>query len=180
MRRKPSGSHWVQNMPLERNRPSSAVLAAGSISVTISSVKLSGTTRDGQALVVQQIVACAQRAAVQRHRQQFLVFALQNSAAGRPRLPRDRQLGGDPGGLRGSSAKSRCTVWMRKFRRLVIGKMNGAGFFGTHGEPRGLGSGRAGRAYLEIARAQPAASYLRGQVCGAGIHARQEGQLDLG
>ena len=43
MRRKPSGSHWVQNMPPDWYRPSSAVLAAGAISHTVSSMKWSGT-----------------------------------------------------------------------------------------------------------------------------------------
>ena len=38
MRRKPSASHWVHQVPEERKSPISLVLAVGSISVTISSV----------------------------------------------------------------------------------------------------------------------------------------------
>ena len=143
MRRKPSASHWVQNMPLDRNRPSSAVLADGLISLSISSVKRVRHARDGQRAGRRPDIPTGR--AVQRHRQQRLVFARQHQRAGSMRAL-DRQLRLDARGLR-FQREIQMHGGDAELRRLIIGKMDGAGFFGTHGDSS---LGRTG--YSESAR----------------------------
>ena len=89
-----------------------------------------GHARDGQALVVQQIPVAIKRPAVQRHRQQLLRFALQHQ---RPRagLAHDFQ-----GGDHTRRLRLQREIQMHgpdaEFGRLVIGQMDGAGFFSAH------------------------------------------------
>ena len=88
MRRKPSASHWVQKLPLDLKRPSSAVLFCGWMIATVSSVNaLGGAWR--VSVVSESVVSVfRQRLAVDRDRIELQVFAVQHQGTGRRRRSR--------------------------------------------------------------------------------------------